>query len=79
MKHDVDILKAALAGYEFRRAEIDRKIEEIKRRLGQAATPVATIQAGRPKRVLSQAARKRIAAAQKRRWDRVRRQKREAA
>ncbi len=71
------ILEYALSHLERERDEIQAKIDHIQRQLGgrrsataapgapASATPAA---APRKKRVLSDAARKRIAAAQKRRW-----------
>jgi len=60
----------ALVGYQVEKERIEEKIREIQGRLkGKAAPAPAT--AAKPagvKRVLSPAARKRIAAAQKKRW-----------
>jgi len=71
LKIDSSILGAALIGYQHERDEIDAKIAEIRRQIGGQATqgsasagPVGTPR----KRVLSAAARKRIAAAQRKRW-----------
>jgi hypothetical protein len=73
---NADILEYALHHLERERAEIEAKIDHIRRQLGgrsadfgatAAAAPVNS-SAPRPKRVLSESARKRIAAAQKRRW-----------
>ena len=70
------ILEYALRHLEQERDEIQAKIEHIRRQLGgrsatspapPATAPVASSEPRR-KRVLSEAARKRIAAAQKRRW-----------
>jgi len=63
----------ALVGYEIEKQKIDDKIKEIqaqlKGRRGPASSPsVATKRAAGTKRVLSPAARRRIAAAQKKRW-----------
>jgi hypothetical protein len=75
---DTTTLEAALVGLELKRSEIDGLISKIKKQLGgksssktlAATSPaVAKSQAGpRKKRVLSAEARKRIAAAQRRRW-----------
>lgn len=67
------ILEYALRHLERERDEIQVKIEHIVRQLGRrpaAAAGATPTPAGTPgtKRVLSEAARKRIAAAQKRRW-----------
>ena len=74
------ILEYALHHLERERDEILAKIEHIRRQLGSriAATP-PTSSEPRPKRVLSESARKRIAAAQKRRWAAHRRAKAKAA
>jgi hypothetical protein len=61
---DHDFLQAALIGYEQRLAEIDQKIAELRRRTGQTAS--APAQAKR--RTMSPAGRRKIAAAQRRRW-----------
>ncbi len=61
----------------FTAEQIDQRIADIKKRLGQAA-PARTTNEQRPKRVLSASARHRISMAQKKRWARVRRQKRAA-
>lgn len=79
-KQDTDMLTHALLGYEHKKAEIDLKIREIRARLGtgraaaassshesETSTPAAKPANGR-KRTLSAEARKRIAAAQKKRW-----------
>jgi hypothetical protein len=71
---DKSILEAALLGLEQQKTEIDAKTAEIRRRLRglgnvAAAKPEAAAPAGvRAKRVLSPAARKRIAAATRKRW-----------
>jgi hypothetical protein len=68
------ILEYALRHLERERDEIQAKIDHIRRQLGgrissssQSAAPADSSEPRR-KRVLSEAARKRIAAAQKRRW-----------
>ncbi len=70
------ILEYALRHLEQERDEIQAKIDHVSRQLGvrsgglaaAPATAPAAASAPRRKRVLSEAARKRIAAAQKRRW-----------
>jgi hypothetical protein len=69
------ILEYALRHLEQERAEIQDKIDHIRRQLGArvngaSPAPAQDTVAVKPrkKRVLSEAARKRIAAAQKRRW-----------
>jgi hypothetical protein len=80
------ILEYALRHLEQERDEILAKIDHIRRQLGKrlnkpfapaAATP-ANSSEPRKKRVLSEAARKRIAAAQKRRWAEHRKAKAQA-
>jgi len=68
------LLEAALEGLERQRSRIESQIEEVRRLLGKrkpraakSEAPVAAAVASK-KRELSTAARKRIAAAQKRRW-----------
>ena len=66
------MLEMALIGYEHERERIVAKIQELQSRLkgkpaaSTGATPAAKSAGG--KRTLSPAARKRIAAAQKKRW-----------
>jgi hypothetical protein len=78
-----DILEYALSHLERERDEIQQRIDHIRRQLGgrsgtsgpAAGAPASTPAPGaRKKRVLSEAARKRIAAAQKRRWAEHRKQ-----
>jgi hypothetical protein len=68
---DLTILRMALVGYQAEKDKIDARIAEIQAQLGGKAVPlpsaVAEKKAG-TKRVLSPAARKRIARAQKKRW-----------
>jgi predicted nucleotide-binding protein len=73
---NTSIMEYALHHLEKEAAEIQGKIDHIRRQLGQkiasvaaaVAAPAAAAAAPRKKRVLSAAARKRIAAAQKKRW-----------
>jgi hypothetical protein len=69
------ILEYALRHLERERDEIQAKIEHVRRQLGGRASSSSPTAAAPPvsseprrKRVLSESARKRIAAAQKRRW-----------
>ena len=81
------ILEYALSHLERERDEIQAKIDHIRRQLGgravnSSATSDAPADASsepRKKRVLSESARKRIAAAQKRRWAEHRKAKASAA
>jgi hypothetical protein len=80
------ILEYALRHLETERDEIQAKIDHVRRQLGGKAAgpsaPRAAASSGssepRSKRVLSEAARKRIAAAQKRRWAEHRKAKAQA-
>ena len=70
---DPTILAMALVGFEKEKEKIDSKIAEIRAMLGGKKTAAAPPAAGRQapvrkKRVLSEAARKRISTAQKKRW-----------
>jgi len=70
---NADILRYALTHLEQERDLIQEKIDHITSQLGQkvsapAASPVAGGAEPRKKRTLSASARKRIAAAQKKRW-----------
>jgi len=72
---NTSILEYALHHLEKEAAEIQGKIDHIRRQLGQKIASVAASVAAAPaaaatrkKRTLSAAARKRIAAAQKKRW-----------
>jgi hypothetical protein len=67
---DKALLEAALIGYRHQAEEIAEKIADIRRELGgksPVAAPKAAPAPGK-KRAMSAAARKRIAAAQKKRW-----------
>lgn len=77
------LLEAALEGLQLQRSRIDEQIAEVRRLLGQrSSAPPASrgkSQTGAPagprgRRPLSASARKRIAAAQKRRWAEYRKQ-----
>ena len=72
---DAELMAAALIGLERQRAEIGEKMAELRQRLdggtGQAARKSAEVDSGPAtpkKRTMSAAARKRIAAAQRKRW-----------
>jgi hypothetical protein len=71
---DLSTLQMALVGYEVEKQRIEAKIREIQARLkGKPASSPAAADSAEPKaagvkRVLSPAARRRIAAAQKKRW-----------
>ena len=66
---DSSILGAALIGYQHERDEIDAKIAEIRLQIGGQAPQASAPEGEAPtKRVVGAAARKRIAAAQRKRW-----------
>ena len=72
---DTSLLQAALIGYEAERQKIQEKIAEIQRQLNgrgrgrrAGASAPDSPASNRPRRTMSAAARKRIAAAQKARW-----------
>jgi len=68
---DRSTLEAALIGYEFQLKGIEEKIAVIRAQLGGKAVHIATTTANgapKPRRTMSAAARKRIAAAQRKRW-----------
>jgi hypothetical protein len=72
----------ALVGYEVEKKRIEEKIGEIKAML--KGKPVSSPVSAKPKpaagrRILSEAARKRISAAQKKRWAEARKRKAQAA
>ena len=79
---DTTILRMALVGYQAEIEKIDARIAEIQAQLGGKAVPspaaVAEKKAG-SKRILSPAARKRIARAQKKRWAEHHKRQAEAA
>ena len=70
--HDHNMLAMALVGYEVEKKKVEDRIKEIRARLGgsKLAAKAGAVEAGEaPKRrKLSKAARKRISAAQKKRW-----------
>lgn len=73
------LLAAALEGLEIQKQRIEEQIRQVRSMLGRrggrvtSESPVLPMKAPR-KRQLSEAARKRIAAAQKRRWAEYRKQ-----
>jgi hypothetical protein len=85
---DTTTLEAALVGLELKKNEIDGLIAKIKKQLGGkssstlsvSSAPAASKSHGAPRkrRELSPEARKRIAAAQRRRWAEVRKSKAQA-
>ena len=73
---DSSILEAALIGYQRQRDEIDARMAEIRRQIG-GQTPQASAAEGEAptKRAVGAAARKRMAAAQRKRWAEFRKAK----
>lgn len=72
------LLAAALEGLELQRQRIDAQIAQVRAALGKKAgraTASAAPSLNGPKRNLSESARKRIAAAQKKRWAEYRKNK----
>ena len=68
---DLSTLQMALVGYQIEQKKIEEKIREIQAQLKGRTSSSASASSEKPartKRVLSPAARKRIAAAQKKRW-----------
>ena len=69
---DLTILEMALVGYQVEKDKIENKIREIQSQLKGSGSGVSSAAASKKapgvKRVLSPAARRRIGAAQKKRW-----------
>jgi hypothetical protein len=63
---DADLLSAALLGYQQRVQEIHARMADLRQRLG--LSPALAAATAAPKRIVSLAARKRMAAAQRSRW-----------
>lgn len=75
--YHADILEMALSGYEAAKMKIETEILALRKMIGAASRSYAKSTAPHKedapkKRTMSSAARKRIAAAQKKRWDAVR-------
>ena len=64
---DTELLVAALFGFEHQHSEIEKKMAELRQQLGGRAAPVQKKQAPK-KRTMSASARRRIGAAQRKRW-----------
>ena len=79
---DISTLQMALIGYQVEKQKIDERIRQIEARLGgkRVAVPAghAAAKTKAVKRILSPEARKRIAAAQKKRWAKFQRAKKGA-
>jgi len=78
---DLTILQMALVGYESEKRKIEDKINELKARINGKRIPAGhkVKKAPGTRRILSAAARARIAAAQKRRWREHRKRAAQAA
>jgi hypothetical protein len=64
-----EILTAAIAGFEAQKEKIDSQIAELRQMMGGArSAPAVHETAGKPRRTISAAGRKRIAEAQRLRW-----------
>ena len=72
-------MEAALIGLQQKQAEVEERIAELKKRLGQPAAEAPAAAPVRKRRRLSRAARKRIAEATKKRWAEFRAKKAKAA
>ena len=69
LKIDSSILEAALIGYQHQRDAIDARIAEIRRQIDGEPPQASASEADAPtKRVVGAAGRKRMAAAQRKRW-----------
>jgi hypothetical protein len=69
-KLTTEIMEAAIAGFEAQKRRIDEQIAELRQLMsGEVPAPAETAApAGRPRRKMSAAGRKRIAEAQRKRW-----------
>jgi hypothetical protein len=65
---DLATLEMALVGYQIEKEKIESKVREIQSQLKGKPVAAPAKTAGVVKRVLSAAARRRISAAQKKRW-----------
>ncbi len=74
-KLTAEIIAAAIDGYEFQKTRIDTRIAELRTMLsGGSAPPVTLEPKQRKRRKMSGAGRARIAAAQRKRWAKIRRE-----
>jgi hypothetical protein len=72
--HDPSILQAALIGFQIERDRIEHAIADLRRRLGTTGVGASSSPAPK-KRQVSAAARKRMAAAQRKRWREFKKQR----
>jgi hypothetical protein len=70
VSHDPGLLQAALFGYQMEKEKIESKIRELQAQLKGKKAPAMPAKAAKSggRREMSDAARARIAAAQKKRW-----------
>ncbi len=70
VSHDPGLLQAALFGYQMEKEKIEGKIRELQAQLKgkKAPAPAAKAAKSAGRREMSEAARARIAAAQRKRW-----------
>jgi hypothetical protein len=71
-KRTLEILSAAIVGFERQKKRLDAEIAELRQMLSPASTRGALAEPTKPGRKLSAAARRRIGAAQKKRWAKAR-------
>lgn len=72
-KLTAEIINAAIEGFESQKRRIDAQIDELRQLLrGDRAAETPANEPAHPRRKMSASARKRIAAAQKARWAKVR-------
>ena len=76
---DKSLFEAALIGFEHMRRNVEEKISDIRRQLGGSDGTRAANVGPAPRRTLSVAARKRIGAAQRKRWAEARAEAKPAA
>ena len=68
-RSDAELLQAALFGYQHQYTILGERMAEITRELGgRGGHPEAAASGEKPKRTMSASARRRIAAAQRKRW-----------
>ena len=70
VSHDPGLLQAALYGYQMEKEKIEAKIRDLQAQLKGKKAPATPVKAAKSggRREMSEAARARIAAAQKKRW-----------
>src|SRR6266550_4450713 len=71
LKLTADILTAAVIGFEVQKAEIDAKMSEIRRLLGDGTGVAALEETPKPRKKRSAAVRRRMKIAQQLRWTKI--------